>query len=99
MLLLKLSLHYLGDFCVLLSISRHKALIDYVVAKALYLIISIIYKSRLLKLEPKLSGKISEEESTKHRKCPICGKEFDSIAEAQKHMTIEHMQKGETNTP
>jgi uncharacterized C2H2 Zn-finger protein len=48
-------------------------------------------------LDPKPFEKISEEESTKHRKCPICGKVFDSIAEAQKHMTIEHMQKGETN--
>jgi hypothetical protein len=52
---------------------------------------------RSIKLDPKPFEKISEEESTKHRKCPICGKVFDSIAEAQKHMTIEHMQKGETN--
>jgi hypothetical protein len=53
---------------------------------------------RSIKLDPKPFEKISEEESTKHRKCPICGKVFDSIAEAQKHMTLEHMQKGETNT-
>ena len=66
--------------------------------KTLYLIIPIIDRSRLIKLESKPSEKISEEESAKHRKCPICGKDFDSIAEAQRHMTIEHMQKGETNT-
>ncbi len=27
--------------------------------------------------------------------CPICRKTFQSIAEMQKHLTIEHMQKGE----
>jgi hypothetical protein len=27
--------------------------------------------------------------------CPICGKRFDSIAEVQRHLTVEHMQKGE----
>lgn len=27
--------------------------------------------------------------------CTICGKKFDTQAEASKHVTIEHMQKGE----
>ena len=27
--------------------------------------------------------------------CSICGKKFDTPAEASKHVTIEHMQKGE----
>ena len=27
--------------------------------------------------------------------CTICGKKFDTPAEASKHVTIEHMQKGE----
>jgi uncharacterized C2H2 Zn-finger protein len=28
-------------------------------------------------------------------RCPICGKVFDTVAEKQKHLTVEHMQKGE----
>lgn len=31
-------------------------------------------------------------------KCSICGKTFDDIAEMQKHVTVEHMQKGEIPT-
>ena len=33
--------------------------------------------------------------NTDYTICPICGKKFDNPAEASKHVTIEHMQKGE----
>ncbi len=36
-----------------------------------------------------------EAEEVQEIQCPICGKTFQSIAEMQKHLTIEHMQKGE----
>lgn len=34
-------------------------------------------------------------EEAREMQCPICGKTFQSIAGMQKHLTIEHMQKGE----
>jgi hypothetical protein len=37
----------------------------------------------------------NNETEPNYRVCSICGKEFDTPAEASKHMTIEHMQKGE----
>lgn len=34
-------------------------------------------------------------ENSQDTRCPVCGKKFDSVAEVQKHLTVEHMQKGE----
>jgi hypothetical protein len=31
--------------------------------------------------------------------CKKDGKQFDSLQDLQKHITIEHMQKGEINSP
>ncbi len=33
--------------------------------------------------------------NTQDTQCPVCRKKFDSVAEVQKHLTVEHMQKGE----
>ena len=43
------------------------------------------------------SAEDQRKDSTKtdYTICPICGKKFDTPAEANKHVTIEHMQKGE----
>jgi hypothetical protein len=36
------------------------------------------------------------EDLSKYFKCRSCGKEFDSFGDMQKHIMIEHMQKGDT---
>jgi hypothetical protein len=33
---------------------------------------------------------------SRYFKCRSCGKEFDSFGDMQKHIMIEHMQKGDT---
>lgn len=36
-----------------------------------------------------------EENLSKYYKCRSCGKKFDNFADMQKHIMIEHMQKGD----
>jgi hypothetical protein len=35
------------------------------------------------------------EDLSKYFRCRSCGKEFDSLGDMQKHILIEHMQKGD----
>jgi len=35
------------------------------------------------------------EDLSKYIRCRSCGKEFDSLGDMQKHILIEHMQKGD----
>ncbi len=35
------------------------------------------------------------EDLSRYFKCRSCGKEFDSFGDMQKHIMIEHMQKGD----
>ena len=36
------------------------------------------------------------EDLSRYFKCRSCGKEFDSFGDMQKHIMIEHMQKGDS---
>jgi hypothetical protein len=38
---------------------------------------------------------VNEENIAKHLVCRSCGMKFDNLGDMQKHITVEHHQKGE----
>ena len=41
-------------------------------------------------------GQQDNEDISKQYKCSSCGRQFDSLGDMQRHMMLEHVQKGDT---